>query len=380
MLEESNKHHLFGFSSLQRRKGCTGSYWMEKDLPEVKSKDSEDGIFLHNCIANTSFEYDSRKADLNEKENIKRAIKVKSEIMAGATIIENELPLTIKGSDNKTLLWGTADFVCVFTQKSGMGKERAIVIDWKTGFKDVEDAPENLQMAGEALAIHQRYGINEVEAIIYYPRFNRLDKHTFTKFDIILQHIEKIKADCLEPNALLIPSESNCKYCKGKLHAKCPKAMELIKSQQALFQQRSLTKDNISELTDPKTIVALKMRWDEVKQIGKALDDRTKQLEIDTPGFMQGYYGLQTRTGAREIKDTVKTWDIAKNYMQNVEFLKLCTPKATDMEKVIVPIIQAKAEEKGEKLTIKAAKEIFNEVFKTVITHKKDTVSLVRKG
>ena len=47
----SQKHHPFSPSTMGRRAHCRGSYRMERDMPELPSKEAEEGTLLHEAVA-----------------------------------------------------------------------------------------------------------------------------------------------------------------------------------------------------------------------------------------------------------------------------------------------------------------------------------------
>lgn len=119
----------------------------------------------------------------------------------------------------------------------GLEKERAVVLDWKTGALDVDPAARNHQLWGYALAASRAFGRDEaLVRIVYTAQGNRVDEHAIDALELaaFADRLERLhgqvafaiaqRRDGIEPDTVEGPW---CRYCPAK--QSCPSKTGLLR-------------------------------------------------------------------------------------------------------------------------------------------------------
>ncbi len=210
-------HHENGFSTLHRREVCPGSKKAERYYSSKESKDAERGTTMHEA----TYEVEIKNGlPVGEQILIEWAYSVIEEYLSQydtppSHIIENFLHLWgTKGNGPEHIIsGGTPDRILLWPN-------HAVVFDWKYGYNIVKSARENLQIASQALAVHQNYGVNKVTGVICQPPIKSTTSHVFTEFETIAMHIQAITDKTEDESLVFSPMKSACKHCKARLG--CP--------------------------------------------------------------------------------------------------------------------------------------------------------------
>jgi hypothetical protein len=135
-------------------------------------------------------------------------------------LVEHRLDMERFGFRNRH---GTADLVLVIPFRL------VIIVDLKAGFLDQGEASEHDQLSVYAMAGAATFKAKEVQAIIFQPRAERLNRASAATFDAAALAstagwCQQITSDARNPEAELTPSYKACTYCKAL--TTCPAARE----------------------------------------------------------------------------------------------------------------------------------------------------------
>jgi len=256
------KHHEFGPSSLSKRSGCPGSYGMEKDLPELEGNETQtSGNNCHEAMETG----DITGLSDSEIANIEKAKEVEEQRISdlcgefGKPLSDDrEILLTTLDKELEVLNYGTADRVIVF-------KDVALIIDYKFGFNKVDS--DSVQLLNYAVAVSQRYGINNVYCCVIQPTISNYPIIRYNKQDLEngLDDIQEIIFNAKDPYAPIIPGESQCRYCKAKFI--CPK-----------IEQNKIALNKISDLSTLSDVDISEnyKQWQILKSIGSSIEKEVK--------------------------------------------------------------------------------------------------------
>ena len=228
-------------------------------------------------------------------------------------------------------IWGYCDWLLVEGRKG-------IIVDYKFGYKLVEEPENNPQAVAYTLGLFLREPqVEEIEFYFLIPRCDAILHHVFRRADLpwMELRLETIRARWLDPDKSYHPQPNLCEYCGFR--AKCPALMNKALPLAAKYQgdQYPLPVEvHSSAITDPLDMAkALKLaslldKWVEsVKR--HALAMRLEQ-GIEITG-----YELAERAGRRSVTNLLAAWDIAQDAGVPLDdFLQACDvslPKLEDL-------------------------------------------------
>jgi len=336
------KHHDFSPSSLPRRELCPGSYNAEKGLPEESGEYAIEGQLLHKAVAD-SLNFLTVESGLSAEQ---------LDIVADCAEFGQDLTghyecRHIEHFMECELFSGTVDVAAWMKDKSS-----GVIIDWKMGRGDVEDAIDNIQLAGYAYLMYCMYGVKSVTVYIKQPRIYKVTSYTFTDFESIRGYIEGVIFECLRVDAKRIPGVKQCKYCKAAgMPERCPESCQQVATVAALAP----SVDNALMLFDAEKLIEIYTASKLVAGIEKKVTARIKEI-CRTEGSCGNLALIQTQ-GNREVKDISGMFQSVKDVIPQSEFLALCKCPIGKLEE----LFSSKVKERGICKTLKAGIEIFNE-------------------
>jgi hypothetical protein len=210
----------------------------------------------------------------------------------------------------------------------------AYAIDWKFGWRPVDDAEVNNQGQAYALAILTRMPrVERVVVMFVSPRCNEITKGEFTRADMprLELRIETIvarrKAVFDEGRVdLLNATDEICRYCGNR--GTCP----------ALYSKALVVAQNYSDtaLEIPPTFHPSTWTTPEEHSVGRRLalvlekwvesvKSHNMQFVTEAGQTIPGFE-LKSKAGRREIKDIVAAHAALKDEMTEEEFLAACGP------------------------------------------------------
>lgn len=210
-------------STMARTKQCPG--WLEeaKDCPEIKTEASESGDRVHlathtgNPIGLLPDEMGAWVANM---EMVNR--------------IDNEYPDWAKYSEER--LWyggafsGQLDRYWI-ESRLGYADTSAIAVDFKSGWRDVDDfdASKDLQLRAQAVLLAHNHGVGSVTIGLY---LSRRKKALWVKYDVadLLQAEREISLICDDASKPNPPRRAGveCRYCPAKIKCEAYKAASKI--------------------------------------------------------------------------------------------------------------------------------------------------------
>ncbi len=369
------KHHPFGPSVMRRRELCPASMRLEEGLPSQTSPDAERGTLIHarvaEMIADGSAETPSKiegvTEDINELASMcydyflsvtgDRTLPEKYET-------ERRLQYLIGG---QVFYFGTAD-VLILTQYED-GKQSGILIDWKTGYKSVEPAQDNLQGAGYALAAMQELNLAECEVHFYNPTLREESSYTFKDKEALERYIIGIYNATQKADIQPVPGEEQCRYCKAFQQATCP---AVKKELEVIAETASTLEGVISTLPDEKLVEFFEKAKLVAKLEGVAEAEIKRRCE-ESGGC--GGYRIKEISGGYEIPDILLAFELADK-LTDKEFLDCCKLSESQLKKA-----WAKSQKQaGRYTTLKEAEAAFQQFFAGLRIPKPPKRTLVMEG
>ena len=153
---------------------------------------------------------------------------------------------------------GTPDLFTVNTET-----KHSCLIDFKSGFLDIEPPEGNYQMISYALMIYENFGMETIECHIVQPRHGEIKSFTFTKafLEALIPEMKKIIAEAEQPNAP-ITTGPWCYACFACM--KCPAfAGAVVKVCEIMFP------DNVGIRPDEAVEAAIKKALPFVKAFAR---------------------------------------------------------------------------------------------------------------
>lgn len=285
-----SEHCKYAPSSLHRIQACPGCIHACEGLPAPPSSAiAESGSRIHALVAEVLSanpasmpsseavrEYLAAKGvDDTEAELTALAVEFAKGIISGRKVeeIHIEERLEVPG-----LLWGTADLVLV-------EPHRVTVIDWKTGFKEVAEASENLQGKAYALAAAMRFGRSVAEVHFYNPRLAWASAAAFDDMEELFNQISDIIEATRSPRAQL-HNGAHCTYCPANYWHTCPLLSGIAVAEEA----RTAELGDISRMPEPAELVRqygiLKTLAERFENLKKML---TEQIKASPDGRFAGF-------------------------------------------------------------------------------------------
>lgn len=214
-------HSTWGPSSLNRRMLCPGSGIQEDGVAESEGEWASEGSRLHQIVAE-EIQGVMVRDDLSLDEMDLAAFC--AETLAGLASpnwsMEVEVEIDCK-SIHPLIDYGTPD-VALF-EPFGCG----MIVDWKFGRVRPDPARSNLQLACYAVALSDRYQLEEVHAVIVMARERRVSRWLYGSDAIeeARQRIHEIVDHSSWPLAPLRPSKKACRYCRAAEQGLCPELL-----------------------------------------------------------------------------------------------------------------------------------------------------------
>lgn len=215
-------------SGAPRLVNCPPSFKMEQASPkEPESDEAASGTRIHNVLAGLA-EYDSLTADEQQTcdmcERQAKALvnewgdscKEWREVRLGLTLSGDVIPVTPQTYAG-FIFTGQADLI-LMNDVSG----HALIIDYKTGRGDYEDAVDNSQLASLAVLVAGYTGAKHVRVALVQPWQGKPTVADYTPDALVLAKSWLLTALDAAKNATPDQAEAgdHCKWCRAKLT--CP--------------------------------------------------------------------------------------------------------------------------------------------------------------
>jgi len=242
-------------SAASRYAACLGSWQLEKQIAEgVVTHDATIGNRIHSALAMEPVE----NLTLDETWTIDRCREQELELVKATFPETTEEPNVWREKrlwsidDRGVKLWSGKPDVIYVVGSAGL------IIDYKSGRGAVEDAAENLQLRCLVALLDENFGFtfDRITVAIVQPLAGLPSVAVYESADIrnaiaesadLMEQIQKIG----HPRT---PSESACKYCKGKPY--CSEARELAVAPPLSNAPEGITPDAIAATLTNQTLAA----------------------------------------------------------------------------------------------------------------------------
>jgi CRISPR/Cas system-associated exonuclease Cas4 (RecB family) len=202
-------------SSFHRYASCPGAFALEQTVPEGKSSpDANLGTLVHQHLAGEKVELSAEASQIAERCR-EHYLELAQEIIGSeaitATVVEERLWFGKEWS-------GAIDRIDFFGNS-------ALVVDYKTGRGEVEDASGSRQLRGYAVLVAEHYkSISTVYVAVIQPHAGAPTVTVYEKADLdqAREEIIALVAAIKRQDAPRKPSPGACKYCRAL--AICPEA------------------------------------------------------------------------------------------------------------------------------------------------------------
>ena len=232
-------------SAASRYAACLGSWQLEKQVAEVESTaDAATGNRIHSALALEPV----TNLTTDETNIIERCQQQEAELVKQVFANSTEEPQAFREKrlwslkfDGSKLWSGKPDVVYV----SGTS---ALIIDYKSGRGSVENAAENLQLRCLVALLDESWGftMDEITVAIIQPLVGPPSVASYELSDLMnaVRESQSLMTAVMQPDQPRTPSESACKYCKGKPY--CSEARELAVTGPIVNAPEGITADAIA--------------------------------------------------------------------------------------------------------------------------------------
>ena len=237
-------------SAASRYAACLGSWQLEKAILETEStSDAATGNRIHAALGMEPV------TDLSTDETyiIDRCREHEAGLVKQVFAHSTEEPQVFRekrlwslqnyglGEEDKRLWSGKPDVVYI-------EGNNALIIDYKSGRGTVENAAENLQLRCLVALLHESFGftLEAITVAIVQPLAGPPSVASYELGDLMdaVRESQSLMSAIMQPDQPRTPSESACKYCKGKPY--CSEARELAVTGPIVNAPEGITPDAIA--------------------------------------------------------------------------------------------------------------------------------------
>lgn len=202
-------------SAMNRLALCPGSWNLSRHAPpQPASADAESGNRVHKALEIPEFDFDSLTED--EFNTVKSCIALENKLIS-ETIGQSVGTIRESRMKSRALrVSGKADAVHV-------NGDTALILDYKTGRGDVEDANKNLQLRTLAALRFLNFGTSQIYVAIIQPWVSpqvSVAQYDWRDLNRAVDEVDAILKAARAEDAPRIPSEEACKYCPAKVICK----------------------------------------------------------------------------------------------------------------------------------------------------------------
>jgi hypothetical protein len=196
--------------------------------------------------------------------------------------------------------------------------QRAILIDYKSGWGEVPPADQNLQMRCYAALARINYNVRSIIVAIVQPNKGKPSVAHYSETDLV-ESVKWIRATisaCHEPGAPRKAAAAACKYCNAK--SKCPEATEVLM--------------NLATGVIPSDFASALEQTEIAKLVIKDIEQRAKaELEKD-PACIPGWH-LKPGNTRRTAPEVTNVQQRVVDLLPLEKFLPCCTVAIGKLEK-----------------------------------------------
>lgn len=365
-MADREKHCEWGPSALARLDKCPGSLRLSSNLEESESEDASRGTRIHALAARLIL--GGKPEDTDDPAELELAMKIadyaKPEIEAVGALeahVEQEVEYSL--FPGEVLFWGTSDMILVCA-------DCVRVYDWKTGFRPVTEAENNLQGAAYALAAMQIYRRDTAIVTFFNPAIGQLTTAEFGDTTALALEISKVIRSAQKDDAPCNPGEDQCRYCRAAAAGVCAARLAVVGAANGIAHDGMVAP--LAEWQDAQLAA-----WHERLQIAAKFAEQVKSEMIRRCQQSGECFGYEVReqSGGREAKNICQAWVMLFDELEQSDFLECCS--------LSVSKLKAKYADSttrvGKYKTKKEAEQAFEELLAGCLQDKPARVCLVRK-
>lgn len=212
---------------------CRGSRNLEQHLTDTADKSLADsGTRIHNALAGTLeadlLTEDERWVFTRCQEHERELVESVFGTLDWENLKDGKLPMESGGflevwREKREWLFSEEDekqasgeLDVVYFDRSQL---KALVIDYKSGYKPVTEPDQNIQLRTYASLTHERYGAVIVIVAVIQPRcMPQTARALYAEEDLVYagKELRVVLEEALDPDAKRVPGPAQCEYCKAK--------------------------------------------------------------------------------------------------------------------------------------------------------------------
>lgn len=294
-------------SAASRYATCLGSWQLERQVVEQETTaDAHIGNRIHAALALETVN------DLTTDENwiIDHCREQEKELVANTfggyeTNCLREKRLWSLDADGNRLWSGKPDVI--YTAEVD-GKMWGLIIDYKSGRGEVEDASQNLQLRCLVSLLDESWGyaFDRITVAIIQPLAGHPSVAVYEMEDIhdAIVESEELMSEIKKLGQPRTPSESACRYCKGKPF--CPEARELAVAPPLTDMPVGITPDAIAATLTNNTLAAFLDRAAQAEAVIEACRAEARR-RLSEGDEIEGWT-LKEGAVRESIKDTERVY------------------------------------------------------------------------
>lgn len=280
---------------------CNGRWIAEQGEPDppVENAICITGRDIHAVLAG---DMDAEKLSLADRELVERFDEQREGLMDAAFggrttnfVTEERFymdPFADRGGElGSAVFSGQIDYIASCGAAPKQPPTRALIVDYKTGYKEVI-ASESLQLRAYAVLYAHVMGCNNILAAIIQRNRRLPDVVEFDANDLesARQELLALLEKAIDPQSKRTPHPDACQYCKAK--AWCPEAAE-VTNEIATVEPREITVASL-----PGLLEACQIAEGHIETIRS----KARDLLIQDPNAVEGW-GLKKGRTTRSVTD-----------------------------------------------------------------------------
>lgn len=298
--------YLYRPSLMKRRFLCPASAILEHNiLDEPESDICKEGTMIHDALAKgvcPDFFTEQQKDMFNYCMQFKNdTFGLASDSNDKNVFIEKKMRLF--DDDFAVIIDGTSDLIVCGDDKT------VSIVDWKFGYKEVDDVIDNLQLACYAAMAMQTFEKDECICHIVQPRVKTKQPFKFTNLAGIIANIKSIINECetatLETVRYAKPEHMDdaCQYCKARMTCEHRKNIiaESSKNMEVIIQEK---KYSVAGMT-PAELTSFYLEYkNKLKMMNKYMEEvEEKIVQVATESQDCDGIEVMDKLGNRYIDD-----------------------------------------------------------------------------
>lgn len=317
-------------SAMNRLALCPGSWNLSRHAPpQPTSSYAESGNRIHAALEQLGSGQDSAFLELPDEEfkTAELCLELERKLVAETIGQASETVRETRMKSQALRVSGKADAVHV-------NGDAALILDYKTGRGDVEDANKNLQFRTLAALRFLNFGTSQIYVAIIQPWVSpqvTVAKYDWRDLDRAVDEVDAILKAARAEDAPRIPSKEACKYCPAKVICKEAVTMAVESLHNPSREINTLTGSELGQYLKRIPLIETvidalkeeaKRRLENGEQVdGWQLKDGAEQEEITDP---QGVFGEFVKAGGT-AEQFLKAVKVAKGKLK--EQVKAVTGK-----------------------------------------------------